>query len=228
MSRILLVEDEAPIRRFVHHALAVEGLTVFEAETAARAAIEAGTRKPDLAIVDLGLPDGDGTEFIRTLRTWSAMPVLVLSARGEEAQKVAALDAGADDYLVKPFGIGEMLARVRALLRRSSRGAIDTPLVRLADAVTVDLAARSVTREGTSVRLTPTEWRLLACLIANAGRVMTYRHLVREVWGPAFGEQTHYARVAMQHLRAKLETDPARPAFLITEVGVGYRLALPD
>lgn len=226
MTRVLLVEDEASIRRFVSHALATEDMQVFEVETVARAVIEAGTRKPDLAIVDLGLPDGDGADFIRSLRAWSTMPVLVLSARGSEAQKVAALDAGADDYLVKPFGVAEMLARVRALLRRRLQAGSAAPMLAVSQSVTIDLTQMHVLRNGERVTLTPTEWRLLATLAANAGRVMTYRALVREVWGPAHEQQSHYARVCMQHLRAKLEQDPARPEFLLTEVGVGYRLAL--
>ena len=228
MTRILVVEDEAAIRRFVAHALALEGIHVFEVETMARAVIEAGTRKPDLAIVDLGLPDGDGTEFIRSLRCWSTMPVLVLSARGSEMQKVAALDAGADDFLAKPFGVAEMLARVRALLRRRVQAGSDAPKLPVSQEVMIDLAQMQVLRNGERVNLTPTEWRLLALLAANAGRVMTYRTLVREVWGPAHEQQAHYARVCMQHLRAKLERDPARPAFLLTEVGVGYRLTIED
>lgn len=226
MSNILVVEDEAQIRRFLRHALVAEGLQVFEAGSVERALIEAGTRKPDLAIVDLGLPDGDGSDFVRALRTWSAMPVLVLSARGEEAQKIAALDAGADDYLTKPFGVGEMLARVRALLRRTIRAGSEASQLRMAGDVEVNIETRQVLRAGVPVHLTPIEFRLLACLIANAGRVMTYRQLVREVWGPSFGEQAHYARVCMQRLRQKLEADPARPAFLLTEIGVGYRLVL--
>ncbi|MBL8519248.1 MAG: response regulator [Betaproteobacteria bacterium] len=225
MTRILLVEDEVSIRRFVAHALASEGLQVDEVDTLARAHIEAGTRKPDLAIVDLGLPDGDGAEFIRGLRAWSTMPVLVLSARGSEVQKVAALDAGADDYLVKPFGVAEMLARVRALLRRRVQSGSAEPRLLLSDRVTIDLSQQAVLRDGERVKLTPNEWRLLAVLAANAGRVMTYRALVGEVWGPAHAGQSHYARVCMQHLRAKLERDPAKPEFLLTEVGVGYRLA---
>ena len=226
MSNILIVEDEAEIRRFVRHALEMERMQVFEAATIERGLIEAGMRKPDLAIVDLGLPDGDGADFVRQLRGWSAIPVLVLSARGDEAQKIAALDAGADDYLTKPFGIGEMLARVRALMRRSIRAGGDAAPLQMAGDVEMDVAARTVTRRGHSVHLTPTEFRLLACLVANAGRVMTYRQIVREVWGPSFADQSHYARVCMQHLRRKLEEDPARPAFLLTEIGVGYRLVL--
>jgi two-component system, OmpR family, KDP operon response regulator KdpE len=226
MSSILIVEDEAEIRRFVRHALEMEQMQVFEAATLQRGLIEAGTRKPDLAIVDLGLPDGDGADFVRQLRSWSAIPVLVLSARGDEAQKIAALDAGADDYLTKPFGIGEMLARVRALMRRAIRVGGDAAPLRMAGDVEVDVVARTVTKCGQAVHLTPIEFRLLASLIANAGRVLTYRHLVSEVWGPSFAAQSHYARVCMQHLRRKLEDDPARPSFLLTEIGVGYRLVL--
>lgn len=226
MSIVLIVEDEPEIRRFVRHALVAEDMQVFEAATLQRGVIEAGMRKPDLIIVDLGLPDGDGTDLVRRLRTWTQVPVLILSARGEEAQKIAALDAGADDYLTKPFGVGEMLARVRALMRRALRGAAQaTPLLALGN-VEVDLNARAVTKQGAAVHLTPIEFRLLACLIANAGRVMTYRQLVREIWGPSYGEQTHYARVVMQHLRQKLEDDAAQPKFLMTEIGVGYRLVL--
>ena len=226
MSIVLIVEDEPEIRRFVRHALAAEDLQVFEAATLRRGVIEAGMRKPDLVIVDLGLPDGDGTDLVRELRTWTQVPVLVLSARGGEAQKIAALDAGADDYLTKPFSVGEMLARVRALMRRSLRGAGQVAPVLTLENVEVDLATRSVKKHGVPVHLTPIEFRLLASLIANAGRVMTYRQLVQEIWGPSFGEQTHYARVVMQHLRQKLEDDAAQPKFLLTEIGVGYRLAL--
>ena len=226
MSIVLIVEDEPEIRRFVRHALVAEDMQVFEAATLQRGVIEAGMRKPDLVIVDLGLPDGDGTDLVRRLRTWTQVPVLILSARGEEAQKIAALDAGADDYLTKPFGVGEMLARVRALMRRALRGAAQaTPLVARGN-VEVDLNARAVTTQGAAVHLTPIEFRLLASLIANAGRVMTYRQLVREIWGPSYGEQTHYARVVMQRLRQKLEDDAAQPKFLMTEIGVGYRLVL--
>lgn len=225
MTKILLLEDDASIRRFVAHTLSLDGAQVFEVDTVARAAIEAGTRKPDLAIVDLGLPDGDGVDFIRSLRTWSTMPVLVLSARGGESQKVAALDAGADDYLVKPFGVSEMQARVRALLRRRLQAGSGSPTLAVSAEVVIDLAAMQVLRNGERVNLTPTEWRLLAVLAAHAGRVMTYRTLVREVWGPTHEDQSHYARVCMQHLRTKLEKEPSRPQFLLTEVGIGYRLA---
>lgn len=228
MSKVLIIEDEPEIRRFVRHVLTTEDMQVFEADTRQRGAIEAGTRKPDLLIVDLGLPDGDGIELIRELRTWSQVPVLVLSARGGEAQKVLALDSGADDYLTKPFGVAEMLARVRALLRRTLRNAnVQSPPVLVLGNVEIDLLARSVTRDGSNVHLTPIEFRLLSYLVANADRVITYRELVREVWGPSYAEQAHYARVVMQHLRQKLEQDAAQPKYFLTEIGVGYRLALP-
>lgn len=223
---VLIVEDEAKIRRFVKLALEAEHLQVFEADSVARGLIEAGTRQPDLVVLDLGLPDGDGIELIRELRSWSEIPIIVLSARTAEADKVSALDAGADDYLIKPFGAAELLARVRAQLRRRTRAGTSANTVFAFGDVRVDLARRIVEKQGQQVHLTPIEFRLLACLIANAGRVMTYRQLVREVWGPTFGEQAHYARVCMQHLRQKLEGDPARPVFLLTEVGVGYRLVL--
>ena len=226
MSTVLIVEDELEIRRFVRHVLTTEDMQVFEADTKQRGAIEAGTRKPDLVIVDLGLPDGDGIELIRELRTWSQVPILVLSARGSEAQKVVALDAGADDYLTKPFGVEEMLARVRALLRRALRNVHATPQLLLGD-VEIDLAARTVEKNGADIHLTPIEFRLLSYLITNAGRVVTYRELDRENWGPSYAEQSHYARVVMQHLRQKLEADAAQPKYFLTEIGVGYRLALP-
>ena len=226
MSTVLIVEDELEIRRFVRHVLTTEDMQVFEADTKQRGAIEAGTRKPDLVIVDLGLPDGDGIELIRELRTWSQVPILVLSARGSESQKVVALDAGADDYLTKPFGVEEMLARVRALLRRALRNGHATPQLLLGD-VEIDLTSRTVKKNGVDIHLTPIEFRLLSYLITNAGRVVTYRELVRENWGPSYAEQSHYARVVMQHLRQKLEADAAQPKYFLTEIGVGYRLALP-
>jgi two-component system KDP operon response regulator KdpE len=227
MTRVVIIEDEPEIRRFVRHALVMEDSQVFEAENMQRGLIEAGTRKPDLVIVDLGLPDGNGTDLIRELRTWSQVPVLVLSARGEETRKIEALDAGADDYITKPFAVGELLARVRALLRRTTRNSTaDSSIFRIGS-VEVDLVARTVKRDGQALHLTPIEYRLLACLIANTGRVLTHRQIVREVWGPAYAEQSHYARVFMQHLRQKLEDDAARPKYLLTETGVGYRLVSP-
>jgi len=225
---ILIVEDEKEIRRFMRHALEAEGFRVFETENLQRGLIEAGTRKPDLVILDLGLPDGDGRDFIRAVRAWSALPILVLSARVEEQDKVEALDAGADDYLSKPFGVAELLARVRASLRRLSRTTDDAgPLVHFG-AVTVDLANRRVTGAGGEIRLTPLEFRLLTALLHHPGKVLTHRQLLREVWGPSHVEHGHYLRIYMGHLRQKLEEDPARPRHLLTETGIGYRFVPED
>ncbi len=220
----LLVEDEPQIRRFLRTALEAEGWTVHETDTQRQGLIDAGTRKPDLLIVDLGLPDGDGVTLIRELRSWSAVPVIVLSARASENDKIAALDAGADDYLTKPFGVGELLARVRATMRRHRQppGEI-APVFRFGN-VEVNLEARTVKRAGEEVHLTPVEFRLLSLLIANAGKVITHRQILREVWGPAGVEHHHYVRVYMGHLRQKLEDEPAQPKHLLTETAVGYRL----
>lgn len=221
----ILIEDEPQIRRFVREALEAEGWQVHEAETQKRGLAEAGTRKPDLLVLDLGLPDGDGVDLIRDVRGWSAVPIIVLSARTDEADKIAALDAGADDYLTKPFGVGELLARVRAALRRPRAAAAQEmdPLFRFGE-IEVDRQARIVRRAGREVHLTPIEYRLLGVLIANAGRVMTHRQLLREVWGPSHSEQSHYLRIYMGHLRQKLEAVPAQPQHLLTETAVGYRL----
>jgi two-component system KDP operon response regulator KdpE len=220
---VLIVEDEKEIRRFVRQALEAEGYRVFEAENLKRGLIEAGTRKPDLVILDLGLPDGDGTDFIREVRAWSTMPIVVLSARVEEHDKVAALDAGADDYLIKPFGVAELLARARVALRRHARaGEGQSPVVRFGDVV-VDLVNRKVSKGGQDVHLTQIEFRLLASLLSHAGKVLTHRQLLRDVWGPPYVEHSHYLRIYMGHLRQKLETNPARPRHLITETGIGYR-----
>ena len=221
-TNILIVEDEKEIRRFVRIALESEGWRVFESDTLQRGLIEAGTRKPDLIILDLGLPDGDGLSYIQDLRQWSAIPIIVLSARNSEEDKVAALDAGADDYLSKPFGISELLARVRVALRRHSGGSQESPLVNFAD-ISVDLINRQVTRAGENLHLTPIEFRLLSALIANTGKVITQRQLLNQVWGPNYVEHSHYLRIYMGHLRQKLETDPTRPKHLLTETGVGYR-----
>jgi two-component system KDP operon response regulator KdpE len=221
-ARILIVEDDADIRRFVRMTLAAEGYQVFEAETQARGLIEAGTRKPDLLILDLGLPDGDGTDLIRDLRGWSEMPVIVLSARVDEHDKVAALDAGADDYLTKPFGVAELMARVRAALRRRTSGSDAKTVVAFGDAE-IDLVNRSVRRAGEHVHLTQVEYKLAAVLVAHEGKVMTHRQLLREVWGPAHVEHNHYLRIYMGHLRQKLEADPSQPRHFLTETGVGYR-----
>ena len=223
----VVIEDEPQIRRFVRAALEAEGWQVFEADTAQRGLTEAGTRKPDLLVLDLGLPDGDGLEVIRDVRGWSAVPIVVLSARTDEADKIAALDAGADDYLTKPFGVGELLARVRANLRRprgaGADGTPEEPLFSFGE-VEVDRQARLVRRAGMEVHLTPIEYRLLTVLVSHAGRVLTHRQLLREVWGPSHAGQNHYLRIYMGHLRQKLEADPAQPKHLLTETAVGYRL----
>lgn len=218
---VVVVEDEKQIRRFVRSALEEEGSRVFDAETAAQGLVEAGTRKPALVVLDLGLPDRDGVEFIKDLRGWSSVPVIVLSARSEESDKIEALDAGADDYLSKPFGVGELLARVRALLRRQiAEGGM--PVFEFGD-VRVDLARRTVERSGQPVHLTPIEYRLLTHLLANSGKVLTHRQLLKEVWGPSYVDSSHYLRIYVGHLRQKLEIDPTRPCHLLTETGVGYR-----
>lgn len=224
-ARILLVEDDANIRRFVRAALQDEGFEVCEADTCRHALIEASTRQPDLAIVDLGLPDEDGKSFIAQLRAWSSIPVVVLSAREREEEKVAALDAGADDYLVKPFGVPELLARVRAQLRRRTQtDSASVSSVFAFGKITVELASHEVRKLGEVVHLTPIEFRLLSTLIRGQGRVLTHRQLLLDVWGPAYVDRAHYLRVHMANLRHKLEDDPAQPEYLLTELQVGYRL----
>jgi two-component system KDP operon response regulator KdpE len=226
----VVIEDEPQIRRFVRSALEAQGWQVHEAGTLREGLAEAGTRKPDLLVLDLGLPDGDGADLIRDVRSWSQVPIVVLSARSDESDKIAALDAGADDYLTKPFGVGELMARVRANLRRpravpgdiAAAGGPET-VFRFGE-VEVDGAARLVRRQGTEVHLTPIEYRLLLVLVTHAGRVLTHRQLLREVWGPSHAEQSHYLRIYMGNLRRKLEVDPAQPRHLLTETAVGYRL----
>ncbi len=224
---VIVIEDEAQIRRFLRATLITEGYNLFEAETGRQGLTEAATRKPDLIILDLGLPDMDGLEVIAQLRAWSSVPVIILSARSQEGDKVVALDAGADDYLVKPFGAGELLARIRVALRRASAtaGGEEEGVFSVGE-LTVDMLHRRVTVGGTEVHLTPIEYRLLTVLVRHAGKVLTHRLLLREVWGPNYVERAHYLRIYMGTLRHKLETDPARPRFLLTEVGVGYRLAV--
>jgi two-component system KDP operon response regulator KdpE len=206
----------------VRAALEVEAYRVFEAGTLQRGVIEAGTRKPDLIVLDLGLPDGDGLTLVRDVRSWTRVPILVLSARVDESDKVAALDAGADDYLVKPFGVPELLARVRAALRRRGGDVLESSLVQLGP-TTVDLANRRVTRDGLDIHLSQIEFRLLAALLAHPGKVLTHRQLLQDVWGPSYVEHNHYVRIYMGRLRQKLEVDPAQPRFLRTETGIGYR-----
>jgi len=226
-ATILVVEDEPEIRRFLRSSLGAEGYRVVESASGRRGSIDAQTHKPDMAIVDLGLPDVEGTEVIRHIRSWSAMPILVLSARTHEKSKVGALDAGADDYVTKPFGVGELLARVRAALRHAVRAGSGGTVLEL-EAATVDLERRRATRGGEEIRLTPIEYRLLACLAKHDGMVVTQRHLLAEVWGPTHVEDTHYLRIYMKQLREKLERDPVQPRHLITETGVGYRLMLDE
>src|SRR4051812_10396599 len=221
--RVLVVEDEDEIRRFIRLSLQAESLQVSEATGVRRGLVEAGTCRPDLVVLDLGLPDGDGIDFIRGLRAWSQIPVIVLSARTMEADKIAALDAGADDYLVKPFGTGELLARVRAQLRRHPRASADVPSALEFGDVRIDLAARTVERGGAALHLTPIEYRLLTHLASHPNRVLTHPQLLKAVWGPSHAEDTHYVRIYMGHLRAKLEADPSQPQHLVTELGVGYR-----
>ena len=225
--RILLIEDDASIRRFVRLALEDEGWQVFEAETAKRGLIEAASRQPDAVVLDLGLPDADGKTVISELRSWSQLPILVLSARDHEDEKVAALDVGADDYLSKPFGVPELLARLRVMLRRRHQAPAQQPSseVQFGD-VHVNLATHEVRKAGAPVHLTPIEFRLLAALIAGQGRVLTHRQLLLQVWGPEYLDRPHYLRVHMANLRQKVETDAAQPTHLMTELQVGYRLIL--
>ena len=224
---ILVVEDEPEIRRFLRSSLGAEGYRVVESATGRRGAIDAGSHKPDLAIIDLGLPDMDGVEIIRRIREWSSMPILVLSARTHERSKIEALDAGADDYVTKPFGIGELFARVRAAMRHRVRPATGAMALTLGG-TTIDLEARRAARNGTEIRLTPIELRILGCLARHLGMVVTHRTLLADVWGPGHEADTHYLRIYMKQLREKLEDDPVRPRYLLTETGIGYRLVADD
>jgi two-component system KDP operon response regulator KdpE len=222
---VLVIEDEAQIRRFLRATLMANGYRLIEATTAQEGLMQAATRQPEIVILDLGLPDLDGLEVTRRLREWTTLPIIVLSARGQERDKIAALDAGADDYVTKPFGVGELLARMRVALRHATRTTqdLDTPTFAVG-ALRVDLAQRRVSLAEKEVHLTPLEYRLLAMLVRYAGKVVTHRQLLHEVWGPGYAQQTHYLRVYMGQLRHKLEADPARPRYLLTEPGVGYRL----
>jgi two-component system KDP operon response regulator KdpE len=222
---IVAIEDDPQIRRFLRTGLESHGFQVHEAETGGQGIAEAARRRPDLVILDLGLPDMDGVEVVKKVREWSALPVIVLSARAIETDKVAALDAGADDYLTKPFGMGELLARIRVALRHAQGSAQENSGVFAVAGLKVDLAHRRIQVDGREVHLTPIEYRLLAALVKHAGKVLTHRQLLKDVWGPAYVERSHYLRVHMAALRHKLEADPARPRFLLTEAGVGYRLA---
>lgn len=222
-AHILVIEDDPTIRHFVRLTLQTEGHEVHEADTLRRGLIEAGTRRPDLVVLDLGLPDGDGVTFIREFRNWSTTPVIVLSARSAETDKIEALDAGADDYLVKPFGAGELMARVRAQLRRHLHQAPNgDSLIAFGD-LELDLVKRQLTRRGEVVHLTPIEYKLLTCLAGQPDRVITHSQLLKAVWGPGHAEDSHYVRVHMANLRKKVEAHPSMPKHLLTEVGVGYR-----
>jgi two-component system KDP operon response regulator KdpE len=225
VDTVLVVEDDAQARGYLNASLASSGFRVIEAETMTEGARRASESVPALVLLDLGLPDGDGVELVRTLRAWSAMPIIVLTARDREGDKIAALDAGADDYVTKPFAVGELLARIRVALRHArAMAAGDPDPVLVVDAIRVDLAAHEVTVDGEPVRLTPIEFRLLALLACNAGKVLTHKHILHEVWGPNATQHTEYLRVHMASLRRKIEKDPARPRWLTTEPGVGYRL----
>lgn len=222
---VVLVEDEPQIRRFLRATLSSTGYRLFEATTGEDGLLEVSTRQPDVVIVDLGLPDMDGLHVIRHLREWTKVPIIVLSARGQERDKIAALDAGADDYVSKPFGVGELLARLRVALRHAAgSGETGEPTFSVGG-LSVDQLRRQVVVDGKEVHLTPIEYRLLTTLVRHAGKVLTHRQLLKEVWGPPYAEQAHYLRVYMAQLRRKLEADPARPRYLLTEPGVGYRLA---
>ena len=222
-AKVLIIEDERQIRRFVRVALEEEGCRVIEAGTMAEGLALTGAERPDLIVLDLGLPDGNGVDLIRDVRGWADTPIVILSARAQESDKIDALDAGGDDYLTKPFSVGELRARVRALLRRQGRNAAEaTPVIRFGD-IEVDLSLRTVLRDGVPVHLTRTEYRLLSALLGHPGKVLTQRSLLRDIWGPTFIESSHYLRVYVGHLRHKLELDPAQPQHLLTETGVGYR-----
>ncbi len=223
---VLVIDDEPSIRKFLRVSLEANGYAVVEAETGKLGLIAAASRGPDVVVLDLGLPDADGVDVARQLREWSAVPIIVVSARGREQDKVVALDAGADDYLTKPFGVGELLARVRVALRHAARSATAGPgePAFAVGGLRVDLLHRRVTVDGRPVHLTPNEYKLLTSLVKHAGMVLTHQQLLREVWGAGSSQEHHYVRVYMNQLRQKLEPDPGRPTYLITEVGVGYRL----
>ena len=220
---VLLVEDEPQMRRFLRAALGSHGYRLVEAASGGEGIALATSHNPEVVVLDLGLPDMDGLEVTRRLRDFAKVPIIVLSARGREEDKVAALDAGADDYVTKPFGMAELLARVRVALRHAEGREPDDPVLSFGG-LSIDLARREVLREGAPLKLTPIEYRLLTTLARNAGKVLTHRQLLKEVWGPSHGEDTHYLRVYMAQLRRKVEADPSNPQLLLTEPGVGYRL----
>ncbi|MFH1177462.1 MAG: response regulator [Acidobacteriota bacterium] len=221
---VLVADDELGIRRFLRVTLLARGYRVAEAATAGETIEKVATLRPDVVILDLGLPDRDGLEVTRELREWSGVPIVVLSARDKQEDKVRALDLGADDYLTKPFGTEELLARLRVAIRHAQMRPAEQPAVYRTGGLTVDLARRQVTIEEREIHLTPIEFKLLATLVLNAGKVVTHRHLLRQVWGPEYGDENHYVRVFMAQLRRKIEAEPARPRYIRTEPGVGYRL----
>jgi two-component system, OmpR family, KDP operon response regulator KdpE len=225
--RVLIVDDEPQIRRFLRTSLSAHGYRVVEASCGREAITLTATERPELVLLDLGLPDMDGLEVIRQLREWSTVPIIVVSVRGQEGQKIEALDGGADDYVTKPFGMGELLARIRTARRHRLQAELDVPVFHAAG-LTVDLAKRVVTVDNHEVKLTPKEYDLLRVLVTHAGKVITHQHLLREVWGPGSVHETHYLRVYIGQLRQKLEPDPAQPRYLLTEPGVGYRLRMED
>jgi two-component system KDP operon response regulator KdpE len=224
---LLVIEDEPQMRRFLRISLANSGYKVIEAETGEQGLSQAASRNPDLILLDLGLPDQDGVAVTARLREWAKAPIIVLSARGREEDKVTALDQGADDYLTKPFGVSELLARIRVALRHAATADVGAPEFSVGE-LKVDFSRRQVFVEGTEVHLTPIEYKLLALLVKNAGRVLTHRQLLRDVWGPNYVDHTHYLRVYMGQLRHKLESNPSRPVYLVTEPGVGYRIRLQE
>jgi len=227
-ATILLIEDERQMRRFLRVTLQSESYSLIEAETAADGLSQAAMRNPDIIILDLGLPDMDGLEVIKKLREWSAVPVIIISAREQEGDKIKALDRGADDYLTKPFGVGELLARIRVALRHAApKNEDQRESVFVAEDLKIDFLKRQVHIGTQEIHLTPIEYRLLTVLVRNAGRVMTHRQILKEVWGPPYIEQTHYLRVFMNQLRKKIEADSTRPRFLLNEPGVGYRFITP-
>jgi two-component system KDP operon response regulator KdpE len=224
--RVLVVDDELPIRRFLRTSLTAHGHVVFEAASGEEALRSVASDRPDLVILDLGLPDGDGTNVVRRLREWTRLPIIILSVRDHESEKIAALDAGADDYLTKPFGIDELMARMRVALRHSAPPGKE-PVFEIGG-LSVDLGRRVVSVEGQEVQLTPTEYDLLRVLVTHAGKVVTHRQLLRAVWGEVYDEESHLLRVHISNLRSKLEPEPARPTYILTEPGVGYRLRSTD
>ncbi len=222
---IIVIEDDLSIRRFLRTGLSSQSFSVYEAETGKQGIVEINTRKPDLIILDLGLPDMDGIDVIKAIRSWSELPIIILSARSSEQQKIEALDAGADDYLTKPFSFGELLARIRVALRHSARSSeqIQGEVFVTAN-LKVDLHNRLVSVDDQEIHLTPIQYRLLSVLVKHAGKVLTHQQILKEVWGPSYQENAHYLRIYMSQLRQKLEADPTQPKFLLTESGVGYRL----